>query len=228
MRRRPGPANRRTLLLNQTDRRLEATRELLTSLGRARALGLPPDLKPVRKILASVWPDSELRQRAAAALADPYLAHTMLWRTFVLGWRGNPNHLRPLDQDGQRLSTDLLTFLGQHTRLRAGLTGLVDWPRRGLPAEVLLTDADWCDLCGECCCHCGTVPTPPLGVDYPAFFYHLAAGEGLTPQPYCPFLFQSLGRPLFFCGLHPIKPLACRAFDQRDCARGRPHRAYRQ
>jgi hypothetical protein len=35
-----------------------------------------------------------------------------------------------------------------------------------------------------------------------------------------------LGRPLFFCGLHPIKPLACRGFDQDDCQRGRPGRGY--
>jgi len=210
-----------------TDQRLEAVRALLASLGRARALGLAPDLDPVRGLLPRAWPDPDQEERAALVLADPYLAHTMLWRTLALGWRGNPNHLRPLDRDGRRLAQDLLTFLDQHARLRSGLTNLVDWPGRGLPAQVLLADAGWCDLCGECCCHCGTVPTPPPGVDYPAFFYHLAAGQGLAPQPYCPFLFQTLGRPLFFCGLHPIKPLACRAFDQRDCDRGRPHRAYR-
>ncbi len=211
----------------QTDHRLQAVHDLLTDLGRARALGLSPDLAPVREVLPRVWPDGGQRERATQVLSDPYLAHTMLWRTLVLGFRGNPNHLRPLDRDGRRLAEDLLVFLGQHARLRAGLVGRVDWPAHGLPAATLLQDGDWCDLCGECCCHCGTVPTPPAGVDYPAFFYHLAAGEGLSPQPYCPFLFQTLGRPLFFCGLHPIKPVACSVFDRQDCARGRPGRGYR-
>lgn len=213
---------------HQPDHRLEAARQLLTSLGRARALGLPPDLNPVRDLLPRVWPDPGQRERASQVLADPHLAHTMLWRTLALGFRGNPNHLRPLDRDGRRLAEDLLAFLGQHARLRAGLIGRVDWPSQGVPAATLLAEPGWCDLCGECCCHCGTVPTPPPGVDYPAFFYHLAAGEGLSPQPYCPFLFQTLGRPLFFCGLHPIKPVACTAFDRQDCARGRPGRGYRQ
>lgn len=210
------------------DKRLEAIHALLTNLGRARALSLPPDLDPVREFMPRIWPDPDQEERAALVLADPYLAHTMLWRTLALGFRGNPNHLRPLDRDGHRLAEDLLTFLDQHARLRAALADLVDWPGHGLPAAALLQDGEWCDLCGECCCHCGTVPTPPPGVDYPAFFCHLAAGQGLTPQPYCPFLFQTLGRPLFFCGLHPIKPVACRVFGERDCARGRPGRGYRQ
>jgi hypothetical protein len=64
-------------------------------------------------------------------------------------------------------------------------------------------------------------------VDYPAFFHHALAGETLFPQPFCPFLFQALDRPLFFCGLHPIKPLACQRFDQKDCQLGRAGRGYR-
>jgi len=206
---------------------LNACQALLTRLGRARALGLGSDLNDMEPLLQSIWPRPEDQALARAALGDPYLAHTMLWRTLVLGFRGNPRHLRPLDRGGAVLAADLLSLLKNHLRIRRELGGLVDWPQGGLAAGDLAGDGGWCDLCGECCCHNGTVPSPPSGVDYPPFYYHLLAGAGVLPQPYCPFLFQAKDRPVFFCALHPVKPLACSSFGAGDCRRGRPGRGYR-
>ncbi len=208
------------------DETLSLCRALLRLVGEARAAGRLPGREEVLPLARSLWPQAA--DQAAAALVDPFLAATMLWRTLGQGFRGNPLHLRPLDDDGPRLARDLLALLELHLRIRRGLAGLVEWPAGGQPAGGLVGDGGWCDLCGQCCCHCGTVPTPPPGVDYPAWFHHALAGELVHPQPFCPFLFQTLERPLFFCGLHPIKPVACRRFDRADCERGRPGRGFRQ
>lgn len=210
-----------------SDPLLAACQDLLTELGRARALGQAPDLAGVEPWLATIWPRPQDQASARATLSDPYLAHTMLWRTLTLGFRGNPRHLRPRERDGVALAADLLALLRIHLRIRKELGGLVDWPEEGVSANDLVGDGGWCDLCGECCCHNGTVPSPPPGVDYPAFYYHLLAGAGVLPQPYCPFLFQARDRPVFFCAVHPVKPVACSSFGAGDCRRGRPGRGYR-
>lgn len=178
-------------------------------------------------LLAPIWPLPEARLAAAKALSDSFLAVTMLWRTLGQGFRGNPLHPRPRDTNGPRLAADLLAVLRLHLKIRADLPALVAWPASGVAADSLEGDGGWCDLCGHCCCHAGTVSTPPAGVEYPSYFHHALAGETLFPQPYCPFLFQSLERPLFFCGLHPVKPLACRLFDEKDCHRGKKSRGFR-
>lgn len=200
---------------------------LLGDLGRERALGGAVDGGRASRLAALVWPQAEEAATAARALCDPYLALTMLWRSLAWGFRGNPIHPRPRGLPGTRLAGDLLAFLRLHLRIRADLAAWVDWPANGLDHRELNGDGGWCDLCGECCCHGGTVPSSPEGVDYPAYWYHALSGDTLYPQPFCPFLFQAQGLPLFFCALHPIKPLACRRFDQTDCRRGRPHRGYR-
>lgn len=200
--------------------------DLLEALGRERALGGLIDQGRAEPLAARVWPGPQEAATAARALCDPYLALTMLWRTLALGLRGNPIHPRPRGLPDSRLAQDLLAFLSLHLRIRADLPALVDWPAGGLDHGQLDGDGGWCDLCGECCCHAGTVPSTPEGTRYPAYWYHALSGETLYPQPFCPFLFQARGKPLFFCALHPIKPLACRRFDQADCRRGRPHRGY--
>lgn len=206
------------------DALLAACLNLLEDLGASRARGGPPAPALASRLAATVWPDPAQAAEAAQALTHPYLALTMLWRTLGQGMRGNPHHLRPRDADGARLAGDLLAILRVHTRLWRDLPGLVSWPAAGVAADSLVGDGGWCDLCGQCCCHCGVVPAPPPGVDYPAYWYHLLAGEAVAAQPFCVFLFQALGRPLFFCGLHPVKPLPCSVFDRADCERGRPGR----
>ncbi|MGD8561615.1 MAG: hypothetical protein PVG03_03735 [Desulfarculaceae bacterium] len=200
--------------------------QLLADLGETRAQGRPLGPQQMTAAATLIWPLAGPCQEAIKALCSPYLALTMLWRTLGQGFRGNPHHPRPLETKGQRLSADLLAFLRLHLRIISDLPGLVEWPPSGVPAETIAGDGGWCDLCGECCCHSGTVSAAPAGVAYPAYFHHALAGEILFPQPFCPFLFQALGQPLFFCGLHPIKPLACRCFDQQDCQRGRQGRGY--
>ncbi len=205
---------------------LDRCRDLLTTLGGRRAKGGPPPANLARPLVEAVWPGEPEQRDALAALASPFVALTMLERTLARGFRGNPGHLRPADDQGERLASDLLAFLRLHLRITAELPALVAWPPAGVPAADLAGDGGWCDLCGQCCCHCGTVPTPPDGTDYPPWFHHAIAGDSLWPQPFCPFLFQALGQPRFFCGLHPIKPLACSRFGRADCDRGRPGRGF--
>ena len=193
----------------------------LKKVAEARTMGAAIDSSWLEAECTELWPRE--KGAAVAALTDPFLAVTMLKRV-IDGFRGNPHHLRPLDTDGVRLAADLLTHFRMHLRLRRGLDGLVDWPAYGLPGGDLEGAGGWCDLCGECCVHCGTVPNTPPGVDYPAYFYHAISGGWLSPQFFCPFLFETRDSGLFFCGLHPVKPLSCSRFDLEDCERGRPGR----
>lgn len=213
--------------MSNPDKIISPCLTLLQAVAGLRAAGRPVTVEHALSLLAPVWPFPDARLDAARALSDPFLAVTMLWRTLGKGFRGNPLHPRPLDTTGPRLAADLLAFLRLHLRIRADLPALVALPESGVTADSLKGDGGWCDLCGECCCHAGTVPTPPQRVNYPPYFHHALAGETLFPQPYCPFLFQALGLPFFFCGLHPIKPVACRRFDEKDCERGRGGRGYR-
>ena len=200
---------------------------LLQKLAGLRADGRTVSTEKVLSLLGPVWPFPEARLAAARALSDPFLAVTMLWRTLGQGFRGNPLHPRPRDTGGPRLAAALLAILRLHLKIRTDLPALVAWPETGVAADSLAGDGGWCDLCGQCCCHAGTVPTPPAGVDYPPYFHHALAGETAYPQPYCPFLFQTNDRTLFFCGLHPLKPLACRRFAETDCRKGRGGRGFR-
>lgn len=205
---------------------LAACAELLTTLSAIRSAGGPPPAAQATPLVEAVWAEPAQRTDALKALASPYLPLNMLESTLVRGFRGNPNHLRPRDENGPRLASDLLAFFRLHLRIMAALPTLVDLPPGGVPANDLHGDGGWCDLCGQCCCHCGTVSTAPDTVRYPPWFYHAIAGEPLWPQPFCPFLAQTLSQPRFFCAIHPIKPLACSRFDQADCQRGRPGRGY--
>lgn len=198
--------------------------ELLAELSQLRLLGRTLDQPRLEKACAGLWPEPAEQDLALRALQDPFLALTMLWRTLGQGFRGNPLHPRPHPSQGQRLIQDLMAFFRLHLRLRGDLAGRVDWPQAGVPASALRGSGGWCDLCGECCAHAGTVPTPPTGITYPPYWYHALAGHTLYPQPFCPFLFQSRQGAVFFCSIHPIKPLACRDFDATDCQRGRPGR----
>lgn len=209
-----------------SDKSLHMCLEVLERLGEERARGAPLSPESAREAALALW-GSDCAE-AAEALISPHFPLTMLWRTLGQGFRGNPQHPRPRDEDGDRLAVDLLAFVRLHSRIVAALPGLVDWPPAGLPASELSGDGGWCDLCGQCCCLGGTVPTPPEPIRYPAFFYHAISGETLFPQPFCPFLFQALNQPLFYCGLHPIKPLACRRFGHPDCERGRTGRGFKK
>ncbi|KIX15212.1 hypothetical protein [Dethiosulfatarculus sandiegensis] len=193
--------------------------QLLTGLGLAR-IKTKPDYRRFSGQVHAIWPETFEAELVLEGIQAPHLAWTMLFRTLVRGLRGNPLHPRPLDQDSPELAETVLTFVKLHLRIQKHLPDLVLWPEQGLDADQLIGDGGWCDLCGQCCCHAGTVPHPPQGIDYPPFFYHALAGETLYPQPFCPFLFQAMGQPAFFCGIHPVKPIACSRFDKTDCERG--------
>jgi hypothetical protein len=195
------------------------TVQLLIDLGLARTKS-KPDYRLFSGQVRAIWPETFEADTILEGIQSPYVAWTMLYRTLARGFRGNPLHPRPLDQDMPKLRADILAFVKLHLRIQKHLPKLIPWPKQGLDADQLIGDGGWCDLCGQCCCHAGTVPHPPKGIDYPPFFHYALAGETLYPQPFCPFLFQAMGQPAFFCGLHPIKPVACSRFDKSDCERG--------
>ncbi|MCB2188176.1 MAG: hypothetical protein KQJ78_17290 [Deltaproteobacteria bacterium] len=208
------------------DELLALAREFLAAVGPARAAGAPLEPSAFAAWPARLWPGDPAAQVAAqdaarAGLADPYLPWTRLWEVLALGHRGNPLHPRPRDTQGPRLVRDLAAYLTLFRRLRADLTGPLALPARGLAfGELAPDEGGWCDFCGRCCCHAGTVPTPPPGVRYPGWWYAALAGETLFPQPFCPFLLQTRDRPAYFCAIHPVKPVACRSFGPRLCATG--------
>lgn len=208
---------------DRSDPLLEEVLGFLEDLSAARRADRLPARREVADAARQLWPEADAAT-AARALSHPLAPVTMLWRVLGRGIRGNPLHPRPRDRDGRVLARDLLAWCRLFNRITNDLPGRVDWPAEGVPASSLEGDGGWCDLCGMCCAHAGTVPHVPPGVDYPPYWYHALAGETLWPQPFCPFLMQTTGGTLFFCGLHPIKPLACRRFDRDDCRRGRPVR----
>jgi hypothetical protein len=202
---------------------LEAILAFLADLSRQREEGRLPRPGQVARAACAWWPEVEAGA-LGRALGHPLAPVTMLWRVLGQGVRGNPLHPRRRDRDGVRLAQDLAGWAKLFNRIMTDLPARVPWPSDGVPASSLEGDGGWCDLCGLCCAHAGTAPHPPDGVEYPAYWYHALAGQTLWPQPFCPFLFQTTERVNFFCGLHPIKPLACRRFDQADCQRGLPNR----
>lgn len=203
---------------------------LLSELAELRAAGRLPGAAQARAWCAALGLEPGDNEAVAQALMDPYLPAGMLHQVLVQGFRGNPLHPRPRDADDQRLASDLTAYLRLFPRLRRDQDARPELglPPGGLASTDLVGDGGWCDLCGQCCAHGGTAPNSPPGVDYPPYWYYALAGETLYPQPFCPFLVQTVDIPSFFCAIHPIKPLACSRFDRADCDRGRPHRGIRK
>lgn len=119
------------------------------------------------------------------------------------------------------LVRDLVQFAEAFLGIRADLTTIF----RTLPFPSLPWDGhgqgppsgQWCRMCGTCCQIGGVPAVAPEGVTYPPHWRELLEGTRLANQQLCPFLFQSPGTALHFCSIHPIKPIACRAFDAEDC-----------
>lgn len=200
--------------------------ELLNLLADLREQGQPVDQPSALALAAEVWADADERSDVAQALSDPSAPLGMLRQVMVRGFRGNPLHPRKRDADDKQTARDLLAYCRLFLRIRSDLGELVERPPDGVAGASLHGADGWCDLCGQCCVHGGTVPTPPKGTQYPAYWYHALAGESLYPQAFCPFLYQARDAPLYFCSIHAIKPIACRVFDLKDCERGRPHRGF--
>jgi hypothetical protein len=158
------------------------------------------------------------------ALPDPYFPLGMIEQTIfadVVGMRFFINKRRP-DLE-PILCRELVEWASAFLKIRQDIQTLfdpntvtcipVDGTRHRLPS------GQWCNLCGVCCQIGGIPPDPPSGVVYPDHWSGLLSGEALENQQVCPFLFQHFGEPYFFCAIHNIKPLTCRAFDRKDCRR---------
>jgi hypothetical protein len=158
------------------------------------------------------------------ALSDPYFPIGMLEQTIfadVVGMRFFINKKRwdiePV------LARELVEFASVFLKIRHDIQILfdpvtitcipLDSTRHHLPS------GQWCNLCGVCCQIGGLPPDPPAEIVYPNHWFGFLSGETLKNQQLCPFLFQYFGEPRFFCAIHNIKPLTCRAFDRKDCRR---------
>jgi len=156
------------------------------------------------------------------ALVDPYFPLGMLLQTLfsdVVGMRFYINKQRP---DLERvLASELVEWAAAFARIRNDIQTLFDpetitcIPVNGIRKR--LPSGQWCTLCGVCCQIGGVPPEPPADILYPQHWYGFLAGETVENQQLCPFLFQYFGEPRFFCGIHHIKPIACRQFDRTDC-----------
>jgi Fe-S-cluster containining protein len=47
-------------------------------------------------------------------------------------------------------------------------------------------------------------------------------------QKYCPFLFELPGKALYFCAIHNVKPMTCRAYTLEECLKSHPDMARRR
>jgi len=156
------------------------------------------------------------------ALSDPYFPLAMVTQTLfadVTGMRFYINKRRP-DLEPV-LAKELLEWTEIFHRIRLDIRAFFDaktitcipfdGKRHPLPS------GNWCTLCGVCCQIGGVPPDPPPGITYPDHWHAFLAGKTVENQQLCPFLCQYFGEPMFFCGIHNIKPMACRRFDKKDC-----------
>jgi hypothetical protein len=156
------------------------------------------------------------------ALLDPYFPLGMLERTIfsdVVGMRFFINKrradLEPL------LAAELVEWAAAFVKIRHDIQKYFD-PETitCIPIDGLrhrLPSNQWCTLCGVCCQIGGVPPDPPPDIRYPDHWRKFLSGEAVENQQLCPFLFQYLGEPRFFCAIHHVKPVACRQFDREDC-----------
>lgn len=181
----------------------------------------PPLNKFLRQLL-SRYQSQKAVSILHQVLVDPYFPLTMLTQTVfadVTGMRfyinKNRSDLEPI------LARELLEWTKAFHRIRQDIQNFFDFRTiTCIPVDGKrhpLPDGHWCTLCGVCCQIGGVPPNPPPGITYPDHWYTLLSGKTLENQQLCPFLFQYFGEPIFFCGIHNVKPLACRQFDQKDC-----------
>ena len=158
------------------------------------------------------------------ALPDPYFPLGMLEQTMfadVIGMRFFINKkrwdLEPI------LAQELVEWAGVFLRIRNDIQTLFDpdtvtcIPLDGTRHRLPL--GQWCSLCGACCQIGGIPPNPPAKVVYPDHWFGILSGKTIENQQLCPFLFQYFGESRFFCAIHNIKPITCRAFGREDCRR---------
>jgi len=107
-----------------------------------------------------------------------------------------------------RIRKDIDRYFGNHAVTCVNLNG---------DAFQRLPSGQWCSFCGECCELPGTVPDPPDSVTYPGYWYAYIAGDGPMVQRFCPFLFELPPQSRYFCSIHSIKPLTCRAYGEEQC-----------
>jgi len=167
------------------------------------------------------------------ALLDPFFPLGMLEQTLfsdVNGMRFYINKSRP-DLESV-LFAELMEWSKAFLRIRTDIDTFFD-PEivtcipLGAKRHALPTD-QWCTLCGVCCQIGGLPPEPPPGIRYPDHWHIYLAGGAVDNQQLCPFLFQYFGEPLFFCGIHHIKPMSCRYFGEEDCRRRLSERGLHQ
>jgi len=168
------------------------------------------------------YPDESDAGLVRRALLDPYFPLGMLAHTLFADVGGMRFYINKRRTDlGPVLTDELRGLVGLFVSIRLDIETYhdpdtitcvpLDGRRYALPND------QWCSFCGICCQVGGVPATAPAGILYPDHWLRYLAGDGMVNQQSCPFLFQLLGEPLFFCSIHSIKPLSCRAFGEEDC-----------
>jgi hypothetical protein len=170
--------------------------------------------------MGTLFLDHPVGQSVSEALQDPFFPLTLFCRY----------HLRPRAEgrvDVARAAQDLGHLAGMFLKIRRDIDRCFDQARvtcldlGGDALQEIVRDS-WCSLCGECCHLAGTVPDPPKPLRYPGYWYRYIAGDGPLLQRFCPFLFELPPKRLFFCSIHEVKPLTCRAYGRDNCEEKHP------
>lgn len=178
------------------------------------------DLPGTAREIGALFLDDPVGEHVSQALQDPFFPFTPFCRY----------HLWPLGDGGidvSRTARDLGLLAGMFLKIRADIDRNFDPARvtcvdlRGDALQEVPPD-EWCSLCGECCHLTGTVPDPPKSIRYPGYWYRYIAGDGPLLQKFCPFLFELPPQKLFFCAIHEVKPLTCRAYGRSHCEENHP------
>ncbi len=168
------------------------------------------------------YPVESAAARVRRALLEPYFPLGMLAQTLFADVRGMRFYINKRRPDLESVLTDELSAWCEiFLRIREDIETLYDpmtvtcIPLDG-EKHQLPTD-QWCTLCGRCCQVGGVPATSPTGVRYPDRWLRYVTGGEMENQQLCPFLLQNFGEPFYFCAIHNIKPVGCRAFGEQDC-----------
>jgi hypothetical protein len=178
------------------------------------------DLPEVARGIGALFEDAHLEQSVCSALQDPFFPFTLFCKYHLA--LGNEGCV-----DVARSARDLALLSRMFLKIRRDINRYFDHANvtcvdlQGGALQKVPPD-QWCSFCGECCHLTGTVPDPPSAVRYPGYWYRYIAGDGPLLQKFCPFLFELPPQELFFCSIHQVKPLTCRAYGKSDCQERHP------
>lgn len=156
-------------------------------------------------------------RRMRRGMRDPNFPLTFFLRNLSRldlepNWRDRPLRLR---------GADALRLLAERCDILAEVRASLKHPGFRPPKEAVdavSAASGYCDHCGFCCeIASGLAEFPPESL-LPASWRHLfehGLGRG---HRFCAFLWEDHRSGLSFCSVHPWRSLACRVFEEEECA----------